>query len=89
MAEAVVGGALLVVLQDVVGLVDFLELRLGLLVAGIAIRMVLHRELAVGLLQVVGARVPRHAQRGVIILFGHLSPLSCGALERPKADRQK
>ena len=36
-AVAVVGGALLVVLQDVVGLVDFLELRLGLLVARIAV----------------------------------------------------
>ena len=43
--ETVVGGALLLVLQDVVGLVDLLELRLGLLVAGVAVRVVLHRGL--------------------------------------------
>ena len=79
MAEAIVGAALLVVLQDVVGLVDFLEARLGLLVAGIAVGMELHRELAIRLLQVVRARIPRHAQGGVIILLGHLSPLSRGA----------
>ncbi len=47
MAEAVIGGALLLVLQDVIGLVDFLEVRLAVLVAGIAIGMPLHRELAV------------------------------------------
>ena len=61
-AEAVVGGALLVVLQDVVGLVDFLELGLGLLVARVAVGVILHRELAIRLLQVVRARIPRHAQ---------------------------
>ena len=48
MAEAVVGGALLLVLQDVVGLVDFLELCLAVLVAGIAVGVPLHRELAIG-----------------------------------------
>ena len=46
MAEAVIGGALLAVLQDVVGLVDFLELVLAVFVARIAIGMVLHGELA-------------------------------------------
>ena len=48
MTEAVVGGPLLGVLQRVVGLVDFLELALGFVVAGIAVGMELHRELAVG-----------------------------------------
>jgi putative exporter of polyketide antibiotics len=47
-AEAVVGGALLPVLQDVIGLVDLLELMLAFLVAGIAVGMPLHRELAIG-----------------------------------------
>ena len=46
MAEAVIGGPLLRVLQDVVGLVDFLELGLGRLVAGIGIGMELLGELA-------------------------------------------
>ena len=47
-AVAVVGGALLLVLQHVVGFVDLLELRLGLLVARIAVRVELHGEFAVG-----------------------------------------
>ena len=79
--RTVVGGALLVVLQDVVGLVDLLEPRLGLLVAGIAVRVVLHGELAIGLLQVVRARLPRHAQGGVVVLLRHFSP-SLPALQR-------
>ncbi len=46
MAEAVIGGALLGVLQDLVGLVDLLEAVLAVLVAGIAVGMPLHGELA-------------------------------------------
>ena len=48
MAIAVVRGALLGVLKDVVGFGDRLELGLGVLAAGILVRMVLDRELAVG-----------------------------------------
>ena len=50
MAEAVIGGALLVVLEDVVGFVDVLEFLLGVLVTGIAVRVILHRQLAIRLL---------------------------------------
>src|ERR1700739_1466620 len=46
MSVAVIGAALVAVLEDLVGLVDFLELDLAMGVAGIAIRMPLHRELA-------------------------------------------
>ena len=46
-AEAIVGCALLLVLQDVVGFVDFLEALLAILVAWIAVRVMLHGELAV------------------------------------------
>ena len=46
MAETVIGGALVAVLQDVVGLVEFLELVLAVLVARIAVRVMLHGELA-------------------------------------------
>ena len=53
MAEPVVGGALLIVLQNVVCLTEVLEFRLGLFVPRIAIRVILHGELAVRLLQVV------------------------------------
>src|SRR5581483_3890799 len=47
-AEAVIGGALLAVLEDLVGFVDFLETDFAFGVAGIAVRMPLHRELAKG-----------------------------------------
>ena len=73
---AIIGGALLVVLQDVVGLVDLLETPLGLLVAGIAVGMELHGQLAIGLLELVGPSIARHAQGGVEILLCHLSPSS-------------
>ena len=48
MAEAVIGGALLIVLQDVIGFVDFLEFDFGGVVAGIPVGMELHRQLAIG-----------------------------------------
>jgi hypothetical protein len=51
-AELVVGRPLLRVLQDLVGLVDLLELRLGRGVARVPVRVVLHGELAVGALDV-------------------------------------
>src|SRR5690606_33683845 len=56
-AEAVIGGALLGVLQRVVGLVDFLEFVLRVGVPGIAVGMIFHRQLAIGPLEgrLVGA----------------------------------
>src|SRR5262249_23103716 len=45
-AEAVVGSALVGVLEDLVGLVDLLEAGLARLVTGIAVRVPLHGELA-------------------------------------------
>src|SRR5271165_607063 len=74
MAETIIGRALLFVLQHVVGLAHFLEASLGLLVAGIAVGMVLHRELAVRLLEIFAARVSRDPQGRIIILLRHLSP---------------
>ena len=88
-AEAVVGGALLGVLEDVVGFADFLELVLAIIVAGIAVRMVFHRELAVRGLEVRVARPAHDAQHLVIVALGHhdllirLSGRSCPNLSRP------
>src|SRR6185437_14278823 len=68
-AVAVVGRALVGILQDVVGVVDLLELLFSfLLVVPIAIGVMLHGELAEGLLDVVGARRPTDAQQLVIVL---------------------
>src|ERR1700753_221274 len=56
-AEAVIGGALVAVLEDLIGLVDFLELDFALGIAGIFVRMPFHRQLAERCLQpgVVGS----------------------------------
>src|SRR6185369_7873209 len=48
MAETVIGGAFLLVLQDVIGFVDFLEFDFGGVIAGILVGMKPHRELAIG-----------------------------------------
>jgi hypothetical protein len=48
MTKTVVRGALVRVFQDLIGFVDLLEAMFGRLVAGIAIRMELHRMLAKG-----------------------------------------
>src|SRR5262249_61714530 len=50
-AEAVIGRALVGILEDLVGLVDLFEADFAALVAGIAIGVPLHRELAEGGLQ--------------------------------------
>ena len=50
-AVAVVGRALVRILEDLVSLVDFLEARLGGFVGGIAIGMPLHGQLAKGRFQ--------------------------------------
>ena len=46
MTESVIGSTLVAVLENVVGLVDFLETMLAVFVARIAVGMMLHRELA-------------------------------------------
>jgi hypothetical protein len=71
-AELVVGLALLIVRQDLVGLVHFLEASLGLGVARVPIRVVLHGLFSVGLAQLVGAGAFRAAEHFVVVtLLGH------------------
>jgi hypothetical protein len=71
MAIAIIGRALLRVLQAVIGFVDFLELRFGLGIAGVLVRMPLHRELAVGRFQLAVAYRARDAQDFVVVALGH------------------
>src|SRR3546814_18186382 len=73
-----------------VGFVDFLEARLGGRVARIAIRMILHGELAVGSLQGCGIGVALDAQSVVVVLHGFArcphGPVSkVGLNRRPEA----
>jgi hypothetical protein len=72
-AEAVVGGALVGVAQDFVGFLGLLELLLGLGVVRIAIRMVLHGQLAIGLLDLFFGGVAIHAQDLIVVALGHFS----------------
>ena len=71
MAEAVIGRALFGILQHIISLIQFLELGFGFRIALIAIRVPLHRELAVGFLEVILARIARDAENLVIIAFCH------------------
>src|SRR5579875_418408 len=70
-AEAIVSRALLLVLQDVVGLVDVLELLLRHLVARVAVRVILHGELSERLLDVVARGFSPYAEQLIEVLFRH------------------
>ena len=74
--RAVVLLALLGVAEDVVRLGDLLEALLGLLVAGVLVGVVLARELAVRLLDLVGRGLALDAEHLVVVLCGHRRPPS-------------
>ena len=65
--EAVVERALLLVVQDRVGLRGFLEEKLGFLIPGVSIRVMLQSGLFVGLTDVVQTCVPRDAEHLVVV----------------------
>jgi hypothetical protein len=75
MAKAVVRSALARVREDLVGLLDLLELLFGLLglLALVAVRVELHRELAIGLLDLLFGRVLCHAEDVVEISLRHVA----------------
>jgi hypothetical protein len=70
MAVAVIGGALLAVLENLVGFVDFLEFHFAGGVARILVRMPFHRQLAEGRLELAVVRVPLNFQGFVIAALG-------------------
>src|SRR5205814_1329890 len=82
-AEAVVLLALLLVREHVVRPLHVLEAVLCLLVAGVLVRVVLARELAIRLLDLVLRRALRHAQR-VVERLSHRSPA-----RRPRSRRAR
>jgi hypothetical protein len=71
-AEAVIGGALLRVLEALIGLADLLELQLRGGVAGIAVRVELHRQLAIGDLEGLLVAALGNAKDLVEIALRHL-----------------
>jgi hypothetical protein len=79
-AVLVVGGALLRVGEHLVGLLGLLELLFGLLgvVTLVAVRVVLHGQLAVGLLDVVVGGVLGHAEDVVVVALCHVDSQGVG-----------
>ena len=69
-AELVVAGPLLAVGEDLVGLGRLLELLDGLGVAGVAVGVVLDRQLAIRRRDLLVGSVALHAQDFVVIAFG-------------------
>ena len=70
-AVAIIGGAALFVLEDVVGLVDYLELAVVALAVGVAIGMMLHGQFAVRFLDLVRAGVPGNPEGVIVVFLGH------------------
>jgi len=66
-AVSVVGAAFLGLGEDFVGLLRLLEPFLGVLAVGVAVRVVLHGELAVGLLDLLFGGVPVQTKHFVVI----------------------
>jgi hypothetical protein len=71
MAEPVIGRTLLRILEELVGLVDFLELAFGLGVVGVLVGMVLHGKLAESALELLLISATRYTKCFVKISLGH------------------
>ena len=70
MAETIVGGAFIAVLQNLIGLVDFLEAYLAGRIARISIRMPFHGQFAKGRLELGFVRVPVDLKGFVVTALG-------------------
>src|SRR6266567_7373655 len=79
----VIGGALVGVGQDLVRLFCFLEMLFGPGVVRVSIRVMLHREAPIGLLDRLLVRVAVDAQHFVVIPLRHRSALSLLDAQRP------
>src|SRR5690606_8973139 len=76
-AVLVVHAALAAVREDLVGLLALLERSLGLGVAGVAVRVVLHRAAAIGLLEFILGGAACNAEDFVIVALAHRSGPCC------------
>ena len=71
MAEAVIGRALVFVLEDFVGLVDFLEAMFAGIIAGIAVGVNFLRQPPVGALELFDRGAALAAQHFVKVALAH------------------
>ena len=75
MAELVITGALIFIGQHFIGFVDFLELRLGLFIAGVQVGMVFFGQLTVGLFDFIIRGILGNSHDLIIISFiSHFYP---------------
>ena len=70
-AKLVVGCALGGIGEYFISFTGFLELMIGVLIIRIPVRMILHRKLAVGSLDLFFIRFPGHPENLVIVALGH------------------
>ena len=85
MAEMVVGGALLRILQDLVGLANLLEAQLGAVVVRIAVGMEFLGEAPVSRLELQLAGTSRNSEGLVVAALGHVDRGSFGFAHQPKS----
>jgi hypothetical protein len=76
MAVTVIGGALLLVAQHRVGFAALLEALFGAVIVGVAVRVILQRQLAIGALDLNVSRRARDAEYFVIVAFNFGSQFS-------------
>src|SRR5260370_29489762 len=89
MPVLIVGRALLRIREHFVGLFDLLETLFRVLAVRIAVRVVLHRKLAISLLDLVAARIFRDTHNLVVIPFRHIgsAPLRSINVDQPGGSR--
>ena len=71
MPELIVGTAFLTIRQDLIGLSRLLELGIGVRIIRIAVRVILHRDPAIGFLDIRLRSGAVHPQHIVIVAFRH------------------
>ena len=74
MAEPVVGGFLVGILEDVIRLVRFLELRFGVWIVGVAVGVQFLGLLAIGLFDRIGVGAFGDTEHIIVIAFCHGFP---------------
>src|SRR6056297_3974828 len=87
MTETIICSLLFGVLQDLVGLVGFLEVGFGIGLVRIPVRMQFLRLPSICLLDLFGRGILVHAEHIVIVTFGHSASPETAEADPPAADR--
>src|SRR5579871_838646 len=88
MSVAIIGGAFLRIAQDAIRFGRFLEILLGRMIVGIAIRMILHRHLLIGAFERGRVAIAADAEDFVIIALGGVHFLVTATFTMAGRDRK-